>query len=383
MPQIPATAILVLMLLPAGLVSADEPQADLQTVVSRLAEPVVRDGEAVGLAVGVLTSEGKLTAGFGRLSAERDERPDGDTLFEVGSITKVFTGLCLADATEAGVVALDDPIEKHLPPAVEFKGPPPRTITLRHLATHTSGLPRIPLAVAFADQSDPYAKFNEERLVEMLNSYEWQPEAGTEFAYSNLGMGMLGWMLGRTCDTSYEQLVVERICEPLGMADTRMTLNDDQRRRLAVGHTAGGEPVDNWHFDVLAGAGGLRSTANDLLRFAEAHLHPERKSLQPRLAKAIRLGQQVHGQTDDSETAVGLAWMIRQRNGERGRLVWHNGATGGYSCFLGLLPERGIAVIVLTNATLTEDGNVADVLGLKLLDAVSRDGTGSGVKQKD
>ena len=361
-----------------GFASADEPKADLRALVDQLAEPVIQDGDAVGLSVGVLTPDGSLTTGFGKLAADRDERPDGDTLFEIGSITKVFTGLCLADMVEAGVVALDDPIEKHLPPTVEFKQPPPRTITLRHLVTHTSGLPRIPLAVAFADQSDPYAKFNEERLVEILNSYEWQPEAGTEFAYSNLGMGMLGWMLGRKCDTSYEQVVRERICEPLGMADTRMTLNEDQRRRLAAGHNVSGEPVDNWRFDVLAGAGALLSTANDLLRFAEANLHPDRESLQPRLAKAIRLSQQPHGETDDSNTAVGLAWMIRQGNGERGRLLWHNGATGGYSCFLGLLPERGIAVVVLTNTTLTEDGNVADVLGLKLLKEVRRQSPAAG-----
>ena len=382
MQQILAPAILIVMLLPAGLASADEPEADLRPIVDRLAEPFVRDGEAVGLTVGVLTPDGKLTAGFGKLSAKRDERPDGDTLFEIGSITKVFTGLCLADMAEAGVVSLDDPIEKHLPPSVKFKEPPPRAITLRHLATHTSGLPRIPLALAFADPRDPYAKFNEERLVEMLNSYEWQPEAGTEFAYSNLGMGMLGWMLGRKCDTSYEQVVVERICDPLGMADTRMMLNEDQRRRLAAGHTASGEPVDNWHFDVLAGAGALLSTANDLLSFAEANLHPDREGLPPRLAKAIRLSQQAHGETDDSDTAVGLAWMIRQGNGERGRLVWHNGATGGYSCFLGLLPERGIAVVVLTNTTLTEDGNVADVLGLKLLKEVSRQSRAAGKESR-
>ena len=365
-----------------GFASAEEPEADLRALVDQLAEPAIQDGDAVGLSVGVLTPDGRLTAGFGKLSANRDERPDGNTLFEIGSITKVFTGLALADLVEADVVALDDPIEKHLPKSVEFRAPPPRTITLWHLATHTSGLPRIPLAVGFADQRDPYAKFDEERLVEMLNSYEWQPEAGTEFAYSNLGMGTLGWMLGRKCDTSYEQLVVERICEPLSMADTRMTLNEDQRRRLAGGHNAQGEPVDNWHFDALAGAGALLSTANDLLRFAEANLHPDRESLQPRLTKAIRLSQQAHGETDDANTAVGLAWMIRQGNGERGRLLWHNGATGGYSCFLGLLPERGVAVVVLTNTTLTEEGNVADVLGLKLLREVSRQSPAAGKQSR-
>jgi CubicO group peptidase (beta-lactamase class C family) len=357
---------LFLVAAPAAFACGEEPAADLRAIIDELAEPVVREGKAVGVVVGVITPEVKLAVGYGRKSAGGDEPPDGDTLFEIGSITKVFTSLCLADMVEEELVTLDDRIETHLPPGIQFKNPPPRPITLKLLATHTSGLPRIPLAVAFADPRDPYARFNEERLVEMLNSYEWQPEAGTKFAYSNLAMGMLGWMLARRNETTYEQLVIQRICDPLHMDDTRITLSDDQRKRLAPGHTPEGKPSDNWSFDVLAGAGAIRSTANDLLRFAEANLDPDNSSLPPRLAKAIARSHAPHGETDDPRMKIGLAWMIRAGNSERGPLLWHSGATGAYTSFLGMLPERGIAVVVLSNTQVSSEGLVAEMLGAKL-----------------
>jgi CubicO group peptidase (beta-lactamase class C family) len=366
--QIASALILAALVSSTALGEDIDTDADsLRTLVDELAQPAVEKGKTIGLVVGVITPDGKLVAGYGRLAADRDQPPDGDTLFEIGSITKVFTALCLAEMAESGKIGLDDPLDKHLPASVQFKVPPPRTITLKHLATHTSGLPRIPLVLAFADPGDPYAKFNEELLVQMLNGYEWPESAGTTFAYSNLGMGLLGWLLARRNETSYEDLVVERICKPLGLGDTRIVLSEDRLRRLAPGHTASGEPSGRWRFDVLAGAGAFHSTANDLLRFAAANLKTESNVPGP-LAAAMARCRQTHF-TNDSGPVVGLGWMIADRTPAG---IWHNGGTGSYASFLGIVPDRGVAVVVLTNTSRSEDGSIADSVGGKLLGHLSR-----------
>src|SRR5262249_20556032 len=155
----------------------------------------------------------------GRLAEDNDRHPDEDTIFEIGSITKVFTGLLLAEMVERGLVKLDDPIQKYLPVPV------PQEITLLHLATHTSGLPCDPPGWKPRNNNNPFADYGTKELYAFLSSWRLEREIGTRYSYSNLGMGLLGHLLSLRVNMSFEDLVTRRICDPLGMDDTRIHLS--------------------------------------------------------------------------------------------------------------------------------------------------------------
>lgn len=271
-------------------------------------------------------------------------RHDGATLFEIGSITKVFTTIVLADMAAKGELKLDDPARSLLPSGVKMPARNGREITLYNLATHTSGLPRIPSNMIDMDETNPYADYTPEKLYAFLNGYELSRPVGGESSYSNLGMGLLGHLLSLRAGTSYEQLVLSRICAPLGMTGTRITLTREDSAHLAVGHDAGGKAVRNWDFDALAGCGALRSTADDMLRFLAANMGLIDSPLLPAMRETHRKRESLGIEGMD----IGLGWQIQTRDGVK--TVWHNGGTGGYRSFAGFAPDKGLGVVVLTNA---------------------------------
>src|ERR1700683_5398559 len=223
--------------------------------------------QSVGIVVGVLGPEGRRIIAYGHLE-KGDARPlDGDTIFEIGSATKVFTSLLLADMVQRGQVSLDDPVAKYLPPGAKMPERNGRSITLVDLATHTSGLPRMPTNFSPKDPTNPYADYSAELLYQFLSTYQLTRDIGSQYEYSNLGGGLLGHVLARRAGVDYETLVRSRICEPLGMKSTAITLSADMKARFAIGHDQSLDPVAYWDLPTLAGAGALRSTENDLLTF--------------------------------------------------------------------------------------------------------------------
>jgi CubicO group peptidase (beta-lactamase class C family) len=227
---------------------------------------------ATGMVVGIVGPSGRRVIAYGTM-AKDDKRPmNGDTLFEIGSLTKVFTSLVLADMVQHGEVSLDDPVAKYLPAGVKVPERGGRSITLVDLATHTSGLPRIPNNMRPKDFANPYADYSAERLYQFLGAYSLPRDIGSQYEYSNLGAGLLGLALARRAGTSYEALIRSRICDPLGMSGTRVSLSPELKARLATGHDATLAPRPNWDFDALAGAGALKSSANDLLNLLSMHL---------------------------------------------------------------------------------------------------------------
>ena len=203
-----------------------------------------------------------------------DKRPlNGDTLFEIGSITKVFTALLAADMAQRGELKLDDPISKYLPSTVKVPERNGRQITLIDLATHTSSLPRMPNNFRPKDPGNPYADYTVDALYSFLSSYELPRDIGVKFEYSNLGFGLLGQGLAARAGMDYEKLVVTRICDPLHMNSTRITLSEPLRQRFAAGHSADLVTVPGWDIPTLAGAGALRSSTNDLLTFLAAMMN--------------------------------------------------------------------------------------------------------------
>lgn len=306
-----------------------------------------RHGE--GMVIGLLDGGGRRIVALGVADS---------SVFEIGSITKVFTASVLADMAARGEVRLDDPVAKYLPRSARVPSRNGRQITLLDLATQSSGLPRMPANLTPRDSSNPYADYTVQQMYTFLSGYELPRDVGSKYEYSNLGLGLLGHALALKAGRSYEQLVTRRILAPLHMSQTAITLTPALRARLAPGHDGEGKVVPNWDLPTLAGAGALRSTASDLLTFLVANLD---SAVTP-LSRVLR---QTHGErqaTGDSNLKIGLAWHILMR--PAGKIVWHNGGTGGYRSFIGFDPARRIGVVVLCNNG-TE--NVDDV-GLHLLD---------------
>jgi serine-type D-Ala-D-Ala carboxypeptidase/endopeptidase len=297
----------------------------------------IRPGSG-GIAVGVWDGVETFTGHAGRL-------PDGaSSLFEIGSITKVFTATLLADMARAGLVALDDPVAAHLPADVRMplRG---RAITLEDLASHRSGLPRLPpglLRQALTrDRGDPYARVDAAWLEAALARTRPRREPGRRVAYSNYGVGLLGHALARRAGMGYDELVRERIAAPLGLRDTGTAIDGG---RLAQGHSRLGRPKPHWHFDALAGAGALLSTAPDLLAFLRLHAGEPAGPL----AEAARETQVARAHTGRLE--FGLGWMLLPASGKVPYdLLFHDGGTGGFRSAAAVSPERRVAVVVLSS----------------------------------
>lgn len=316
----------------------------------------VEAGKAAGYVVGMLEPDGtRRIVAFGASDAP-DGRPlDGATVFEIGSVTKVFTATLLAEMVGRGEVRLDQPVAELLPRTVKVPARGDTVITLLDLARQHSGLPRLPSNLAPKDPANPYADYSVEQLYAFLSGYTLTRAPGARYEYSNLGMGLLGHALALRAGRSYEALLTERVLKPLGMSDTRISLSPAMRTRLAVGHNASGEKATNWDLPTLAGCGALRTTADDMLRFLAAHLDSNATPI----SAALRLTQRPRG-TVGGSVQIGLAWHRLSAFGAE--IVMHNGGTGGYRSFTGFDPAMRAGVVVLSNTA----GDVDDI-GLHLL----------------
>jgi len=304
--------------------------------------PALRKVPAI--VVGVLTDDRVEVTALGSVEAA----PDPAALcWEIGSITKVFTGLLLAEMSIRGEVGLDDPIGRHLPGPVASRLPAgDRQPTLTHLATHTAGLPRIPWAILRRAKAsdDPYARLTEEQVFAYLGPRTVRPRRPRPH-YSNYGMGLLGHLLARAAGRPYGALVEERLLGPLGM---RATAAGSCGEGIApVPGFRKGKPTPPWTFGALEACGALRSTAADLLTFARACLDPPAGTLGEALDLARRPFHRKR-----LPVAMGLGWMLRNRDRHNcvTETCWHNGGTYGSSSFLAVDVPRRRAVVALGNA---------------------------------
>jgi len=276
-----------------------------------------------------------------------------DSVFEIGSITKTFTGLLLAQSVQQKRARLDEPVRALLPAgtvAAPASGP---EITLLDLSAQRSGLPRMPDNFHPADDTNPYADYDKKALYEFIASHGVAMPAKPEFAYSNLGVGLLGQALAERAGTSYEALLKKEITGPLGMHDTAVTLSTSMRARFVPGHDGEHKPARAWDINALVGAGGIRSTAADMLTYLEAQLHPDHLahavSATPEgktLAAALAASHVVQGEAGQG-MHIALNWLRVDESGS----FWHNGGTGGYSACALFNPDADFAVVVLLNTS--------------------------------
>ena len=306
---------------------------------------------------GVALAAGRLDGGKSEFAgaSNRGARPDADSVFEIGSITKTFTALLLADAVVRGEIKLDDAVESALPDGIKLRDSAGQPLRWADIATHRSDLPRLASNMAPAKVDDPYEDYDWALLRSFLKG--WQPTVprDSRFEYSNLGFGLLGHALALRQGTDYAALLTRRVLEPLGLQrDIGFG-----RPSLLQGHDAEGKPVAGWRFQSpTAGAGALHGSPRGLLRYAEAALGGYEHPL--RAAFALCLQRRAAGGTPINP--VGLAWQLAPLNGRT--LFNHDGGTGGFSSSLWLDPSRGRASVVLANAQVP----VGD-LALHVLDA--------------
>jgi serine-type D-Ala-D-Ala carboxypeptidase/endopeptidase len=315
----------------------------------------ISEDRAVGMVIGVMEADGSTrVVSFG--DAGPGARPLGErSVFEIGSISKVFTATLLADMVARGEVALDDPVQMYLPTGVTMPKRNGAEITLLDLSTHRSSLPRIPSNLAPRDASNPYADYTFAQMYDFLSGYELPRDIGSEAEYSNLAVGLLGHVLARAAETDYETLVTERILQPLGMDMSAITLSGETEAWMVRGHDEQGAVTSLWDLPTLAGAGAIRSNMNDMLVFLDANVGPARSDLE----RAMRAAQEVRGVMGGG-MEIGLNWIVRT-DGDT-RVVWHNGGTGGFRTFLGFNPDLEVGVVVLTNSA-----HGADDIGFHLI----------------
>lgn len=322
---------------------AQSPMPSDEDILAILKNRVDVERQSIGIAVGVVEPEGARVISYGTLSADDGTPVDGNTLFEIGSVAKIFTTLLLADAVERGEVMLDQPVGELLPEGVSMPGRNERQITLLDLATYRSGLPRLPSNLASTDPEQPYRDYAADDLHEFLSGYELERDIDEAYEYSNLGIGLLGHVLALNAGTDYESLLRERVLEPLEMNDTFLAVPDEMADRFATGHDADFNPVPAWEWGVLEGAGAIRSTANDLNKLLLALVGQTETPLAP----AITLATERRAEVGDGTTGIGLGWHITPLGDDE--MIWHNGGTGGSRAFVAFMRDAGVGVAVVSN----------------------------------
>ncbi len=311
--------------------------------------------ETPGIAVAIHQDGKTIYYAYGYADLANQRKVDSKTLFEIGSITKTFTTVMAAQLAEEGKLSLDDPIQKFLPQGVTAPTRAEKVITFADLASARSGLPRMPENFHPADESNPYIDYTEAMLFSFLSGYSLTRDIGSQYEYSNLGMGLLGVLVGRIESKAYREAVSTRILTPLKMKSTFMNTPGRTDKNAAVGYS-GKQAAKAWTWtdqSSLQGAGGLLSNAEDMMTYLLANLSPGTDNL----GRAMTTSHQPRMDIGRNNMKIGLGWHIRNK------IVWHNGGTGGFRSFAGFDPEKKLAVVILTNSTTS-----ADDLGFHLLD---------------
>lgn len=334
--------------------------AELKPVLDRDLIQALQSGElapstGTGIAIGVIEHGIRKVFSYGTAQP--------DSIFEIGSVTKTFTGLILAQMEAQGKVKMVEPVRELLPPGTVTK-PAGAEITLLDLATQHSGLPRMPDNFSPADPANPYADYRPANLYQFLSKHGVAIPSQAGFLYSNLGFGLLGQALAVRAGMSYPELLKQQVCDPLGLSDTTVALSPAQQARFIQGHNGNHDAAHAWDLDALAGAGAIRSTAADMLTYLEANLHPEKLQSSTKTPAAVTLSDalnRAHQLRADAfpGTRIALAWLFDPITGN----YWHNGATGGYSSYVFFNPKADYAAVVLVNTTLDSHGSFADRLG--------------------
>jgi CubicO group peptidase (beta-lactamase class C family) len=298
----------------------------------------------VGAIVAIYNKGSLQFLSFGETARGNKIPPNADTLFEIGSITKTFTGLMLAQSINLKRVAATDNLSQF---KTEWKDQKTASISLTELITHRSGLPRIPCNIHWSDSRQPYLDYTESDLIESLKDSSFTSDCMLNdhptmaINYSNWGVATLGYILASKQKTSYEKLLHELVLDPLNLNDTTIKLNPDQQKRMATGYDNELNIVPPWDTKILQGQGALRSSAKDIIKYSQIYLHPESSGLE----NAVHLSTKPNYETPEG-VAIGYAWFVKKSGS-----IWHNGQTGGFHSLIKIYPKRDLVVLYLSNTS--------------------------------
>ncbi len=293
------------------------------------------------IAIGVINKTGTYYFNFGK-TKENGTPVNEHTIYEIGSITKTFTAILLAQQEIEGKLKIDDPIKNYLPAEVKVPQKGKTEITFKHLSNHTSGLPNIPTNFSPFNIDNPYVHYTVNQMYSFLSTYELPREIGISFEYSNVAQGLLGHILALNAKCSYEELMLKVIANPLGMKETKIHFDEKMKKNLAIPHRDG-EEVSNWDIPTFAGAGAIRSSTFDMLKFLNTNMELKKTVL----TNAIKKTHEVTFEKPN-KTRIGLGWLIVK--GAKGDIICHDGETGGYKAFVGFVKEDSIGVVLFTNS---------------------------------
>jgi serine-type D-Ala-D-Ala carboxypeptidase/endopeptidase len=316
----------------------------IDDLAARLREtivPQIGSDKNVGAIVGIYSRGEIRFLSFGEIKKGASVPPNNHTVFEIGSLTKTFTGLMMAEGVEKGAIHESDRLDSF---NQEWSGGRTGDISLLDLVTHRSGLPRLPCNLHYADPRRPYADYDETDLIRGLNDDAFSAKCplsahpSAEITYSNWGFGLLGYLMSKKASLTYPALLKTQITEPFGLTDTSVDLSADQKSRLAQGYDETVQETALWDRKVLFGNGAIRSTASDILKYAQFYLHPETSPNPNAIRRSMRLRFQSPTQR------IAYAWNVTPSGS-----IWHSGMTGGFASELKVYPTRDLAVLYLTN----------------------------------
>lgn len=343
----------------APLITNNKMGNELDILVDSLVRRFARQTALVGLSVGVVTKDASVMYGYGEVVKNTKQIPNAQTIFEIGSVTKTFTALLLAEAVSQNRINLDDDIRNHLKgnyTNLQFQGEP---IRFRHLVNHTSGLPRLPDDLEQQpsyDEGDPYKNYSKEMILAYLHKVKLSKRPGTHSEYSNYGVALLGLLLESAMGRPYEELLTLYVYQPLGMKSTFANVPESLKKQMVELYDKNcAFVVTPWNLGDVTPAGGLKSTPEDMMAYMHGQLN--------NATQAIKLS---HNQTymESSGQGVAYGWMLLTlNNGDH--LYWHNGATGGSTSFCAFIPERGVGIVILNNSN-----NSVDDLGMLLIASI-------------
>ncbi|MFZ4862848.1 serine hydrolase domain-containing protein [Sphingobacterium sp. Mn56C] len=332
-------------------------QTALDEFVDSVAQSYIKQKNTHSLAIGILHNNKVNTFFYGETSkGEPNTIPNAQTIYEIGSVTKVFTATLLANLVEKNIISLEDKIGTFLPDSLQAN-PSLQNITFKQLANHTSGLPRLPsnlLDAAKTNARDPYANYNRSDLFANLKNIKLVDVPGEKYAYSDLGFGLLGELIAIITKKTFSQNIQEVITGPLAMSNTVDKINPKTQKLTKVYSEDGTETLP-WNFMALAGTGALKSSVADMLTFLRYQLMMPETSLQQAMALTKQFTFYLPPSTD-----IGLAWNMTMVNDKV--QFWHNAATAGSTSFIGLVPDDKAAIVVLSNTGISVDELSMEIL---------------------
>ena len=323
-----------------------------QTKVDSVVKAYITNTVNCGVSIAVYQNKKETYYNYGEVKRSSKQVPTNKTIYEIGSISKTFTGILFAHAISDKKTNLNDQVKNHLGAGYDNLAYKDKPIELVHLANHSGRIHRVPFNLAMQpnyDATNPYKNYSKEMVFAYMKMMKPDTFPGVKSEYSNLGMALLGMIVEKNYSKTYAELMTEYICKPLGMYDTKITVTDTAR--FAKGYDASGSLTPYWDLGDLAGAGGIRSTSEDMMKYAKANLEETNP--------VLKLSHQ--STFNDGKNNIALAWHISTTK-KGNELVWHNGRTAGFSSFCGFIKAKDVAVVVLGNS-----GNPVDQIAIGIL----------------